>query len=492
MIKKSIMIQGTASSVGKSFICAGLCRIFARKGYNVNPFKAQNMSLNSYITAEGGEIGRAQVNQAEAAFKLPHTSMNPILLKPCGEKKSQVILNGKVFKTMYASDYYSFKKELIPFVKDLYEKLLNNSDLVVIEGAGSPAEINLKENDIVNMGMAKIAGSPVILVADIDNGGVFASIYGTVMLLPPEERKYIKGIIINKFRGDVELLKSGIEKIEELTGICVLGVIPMFKVDIEEEDSQYDFKILENNKKSDLDIAVIKLPYMSNFTDINALKLEPNVYVYFAEKAADIKKPHVIIIPGTKSTVNAFQFLKETGIDKKIVELSSNGTFIFGICGGYQLLGKELKDPFNVEGGGNSKGLGLLNISTVFLKDKTTVLSKGKENMFGEYVKGYEIHMGEQKFLSESLRFIDLNGGFDGALSDNKKIAGTYFHGIFDNGIFTRKYINFVRKSFGINPYIGEINDYKQYKNSQYEKLADVIEQNIDMDKILRIMEDGI
>ena len=284
MKNRSIMLQGTASNVGKSILCTALCRIFTEDGYDVNPFKSQNMSLNSYITAEGGEMGRAQVSQAEACYKLPHTDMNPILLKPSTDKKSQIILNGKVFDSMKAMDYFKFKPSLKPEIQKTYNRLLEKSDIVVLEGAGSPAEINLKDNDIVNMGMAEMAKAPVILVGDIDKGGVFASLLGTIMLLTEEERKRVKGIIINKFRGDVELLKSGLVQIEELTGVPVLGVVPMLDVDIEDEDSEADFLKYSKNKDGDIDIAVIKLPYISNFTDINALALEKNVKIRCAGK----------------------------------------------------------------------------------------------------------------------------------------------------------------------------------------------------------------
>ena len=492
MKNKSIMLQGTASNVGKSLICTALCRIFTEDGYNVNPFKSQNMSLNSYITAEGGEMGRAQVAQAEACYKLPHTDMNPILLKPSTDKKSQIILNGKVFGNMKAMEYFKFKPNLKPEIEKTYKRLSDRSDIVVIEGAGSPAEINLKENDIVNMGMAEIANAPVILVGDIDKGGVFASLAGTIMLLTEEERKRVKGIIINKFRGDVSLLKSGLVQIEEITGVPVLGVVPMVDVDIEDEDSEADFIKYSKNKTGNIDVAVIKLPYISNFTDINALALEKNVHIRFVNNYEELENPDIIILPGTKSTMNAVKFLKEKNLFYSIREAYQNGTFVFGICGGYQLMGKAIYDEYSAESEQKfAEVLGILDIETYFEKEKTTVLSNGVENIFGEVVKGYEIHMGTEKKGANVKSFINFENGSDGAISKNGKAMGTYFHGIFDNGKFTRKFINMVRREKGVEEYNGDIVNFSDYKESQYNKLAKIVRESIDMEKIYSIVREG-
>ncbi len=493
MKNRSIMLQGTASNVGKSILCTALCRIFTEDGYDVNPFKSQNMSLNSYITAEGGEMGRAQVSQAEACYKLPHTDMNPILLKPSTDKKSQIILNGKVFDSMKAMDYFKFKPSLKPEIQKTYNRLLEKSDIVVLEGAGSPAEINLKDNDIVNMGMAEMAKAPVILVGDIDKGGVFASLLGTIMLLTEEERKRVKGIIINKFRGDVELLKSGLVQIEELTGVPVLGVVPMLDVDIEDEDSEADFLKYSKNKDGDIDIAVIKLPYISNFTDINALALEKNVKIRFVNGADELENPDIIILPGTKSTMNGLKFLKEKKLFEGIKECYEKGSFVFGICGGYQLMGKKLFDEYGVESDEKEAcGLGLLDVETYFEKEKKTVLSKGIESIFGESVKGYEIHMGTEKKGQQAESFIKTENGVDGCMANNFRAVGTYFHGIFDNGVFTRKYLNMVRKSKGLNEYEGEIVNFSDYKESQYKKLAKEVRKSLDIEKIYRIVREGL
>lgn len=493
MKNKSIMLQGTASNVGKSLLCTALCRIFTEDGYNVNPFKSQNMSLNSYITPEGGEMGRAQVAQAEACHKLPHTDMNPILLKPSTDKKSQIILNGKVFDSMNAMDYFKFKPNLKPEIKKTYKRLLDKSDIVVLEGAGSPAEINLKDNDIVNMGMAEIANSPVILVGDIDKGGVFASLVGTIMLLTPEERKRVKGIIINKFRGDVSLLEPGLVQIEEITKVPVIGVVPMVDVDIDDEDSEADFLKYSKNKNGNIDIAVIKLPYISNFTDINALALEKNVNIRFVNSCEELEKPDIIILPGTKSTMNALEFLREKGLFYEIKKAHNEGAFVFGICGGYQLMGKTINDENSVESDIKTmEGLGLLNIHTYFENEKKTVLSEGKESLFGLNVKGYEIHMGTEKKGDNVKSFINTEYGFEGAVSSDKRAVGTYFHGIFDNGVFTRKYVNMVRRSKNIEEYNGDIVNFSDYKESQYTKLANIVRNSIDIDKIYKILEEDL
>ncbi|MDD7794987.1 cobyric acid synthase [Clostridium sp. 'White wine YQ'] len=490
---KSIMLQGTASTVGKSILCTALCRIFTEDNYDVFPFKAQNMSLNSGVTPDGHEMGRAQIMQAEACYKVPSSKMNPILLKPTSDRKSQVVLLGEVWNNLDAVDYFKKKKELKEKIQDVYGDISSRHEVIVIEGAGSPAEINLSD-EFVNMGMAKIAESPVLLVGDIDKGGVFASLYGTIMLLPEEERKLIKGIIINKFRGSIELLEPGLKQIEDLTGVPVVGVIPHFKLDLEDEDSVTDFS--KFNRDGELKIAVIKVPYMSNFTDFNSLALNTGVRVEFVELNQEIEKYHLIILPGSKSTIGDLKALKESGMDDKIIKERERGKFIFGICGGYQMLGKEVSDVSGVESNlSRETGLGLLPIYTEFQKDKNTVLSEGYENLSGNKVKGYEIHMGKT-YLTETSDikdFIKLTStdGEDGVISQDEKVIGTYFHGIFDNGEFTLQLLNKIRKTFNIELQ-NKVFNYYDYKNTQYDELALIVRKSLDMEKIYKILNEGV
>ncbi|MEQ8155400.1 MAG: cobyric acid synthase [Clostridiaceae bacterium] len=500
MLKKAkgIMLQGTASTVGKSILCTALCRIFTQDGMDVFPFKAQNMSLNSGVTPEGHEMGRAQIMQAEASGKVPSSKMNPILLKPTSDRKSQVIVMGKIWDDLDAVDYFARKAVLKGKVKEVYEEIENNYQTVVIEGAGSPAEINLSD-EFVNMGMAKIAKSPVILVGDIDKGGVFASLYGTVMLLPPEERSLIKGIIINKFRGSVELLKPGLKQIEELTGVPVIGVVPHFTLDLEDEDSVTDFT--KFSKKGALKVGIIRLPYMSNFTDFNSLSLNPETEVEFVELNEEIDKYHFIILPGSKSTIGDLKALKESGMDSRIKAERENGKFILGICGGYQMLGMEVTDPHGYETSIlKEEGLGLLPISTEFEKEKNTVLSVGIDTVSGTEVRGYEIHMGKtvkipqgNRELMDLMDFIKLTSaeGYDGVISHDGRVAGTYFHGIFDCGEFTSEYLNSIRRTFGIREE-KEVFSYGKHKDSQYDKLALTVREALDMDKLYKILQEGV
>lgn len=491
MKNKSIMLQGTSSSVGKSILCTALCRILAQNGLKVMPFKSQNMSLNSGVTPEGHEMGRAQVMQAEAAGVAPSSKMNPILLKPTSDRKSQVILLGKVWNTLDAVNYFKIKKNLKTKVEEVYKELKNESDVVVIEGAGSPAEINLSD-EFVNMGMAKIAKSPVLLVGDIDKGGVFASLYGTIMLLPEEERKMIKGIIINKFRGSVELLKPGLKQIEELTGVPVVGVVPYFALDLEDEDSVVDFK--KFNKEGALKVGVIRLPYMSNFTDFNSLSLNEEISLSFVELHENLDNYHLIVIPGSKSTIGDLKALRESGMDKKLINAFKNGKYLFGVCGGYQILGKVIRDKESFETNlQEEQGLGFLNIETEFREEKVTVLSKGIEKLFGTEVTGYEIHMGETSGdnLLDEKAFIKGERGLDGVVDCEGRLIGTYYHGIFDNGEFTLKYLNMIRATFNL-PIEREYVDYWQYKMREYDKLADIVREALDMEKIYKIMEEGL
>ena len=504
---KNIMLLGTGSNVGKSIIAAGLCRIFYQDGYRVSPFKSQNMALNSYITKDGKEMGRAQVVQAEAANIEPESFMNPILLKPTTDRKSQVIVNGKVYKNMDAREYFAYKHNLKKDIMAAYNHIRENFDICVLEGAGSPAEINLKEDDIVNTGMAEMADSPVLLVADIDRGGVFAAIYGTVMLLEENERKRIKGVIINKFRGDKSLLTSGIEMIEKLTDIPVLGAVPFVPLGIEEEDSLGIDKYNEK-KEGKIRISIIKLKHISNFTDIDALSHYNDVSLKYVTKSSELGNEDIIIIPGSKNTVEDMKDLIEKNIGREIVRIAKKGTPVFGICGGFQMLGQKIMDPEKIESDLKEiSGLGLLDIETVMKSDKTTTQYKNTvKNVSGILagtegmeIKGYEIHQGysypvneknEENNNSENILKNDTGCLFGdenlkGTVKDN--VAGTYIHGIFDNSEFTSHFLNEVRKLKGLDR-IDENFSYSDYKNREYDKLAEVLRENIDIKKIYEIM----
>ncbi len=501
---KNIMLLGTGSNVGKSIITAGLCRIFYQDGYSVAPFKSQNMALNSFITKDGKEMGRAQVVQAEAAKIEPESWMNPILLKPTTDRKSQVIVNGKVYKNMDAREYFAYKHNLKKDIMKAYGHIRDNFDICVLEGAGSPAEINLKEDDIVNTGMAEMADAPVILVADIDRGGVFASIYGTIKLLLPHEQERIRGVIINKFRGDKTLLEPGIEMIEELTGVPVLGVVPYVKLGIEEEDSLGIDKYNEK-KEGKVRISVIKLKHISNFTDIDALSHYEDVSLKYVEKASDLGNEDIIIIPGSKNTIEDMKELIEKEINTRIVRLAKNGTVVFGICGGFQMLGQKITDPHKIESSiGEISGLGLLPIETVMEKTKTTtqytntLKNTGNsilEGAEGITVKGYEIHQGysclesaflEGKSKEQTVRECIFGDGIlKGMAKDN--IIGTYIHGIFDNSEFTSHILNKVRERKGLDR-INENFSFAEYKDREYDKLAQILRENLDMRAIYGIM----
>ena len=501
---KVIMIQGTMSNAGKSLVTAGLCRVFKQDGYKVAPFKSQNMALNSFITKEGLEMGRAQVMQAEACGIEPSVNMNPILLKPTNDVGSQVIVNGEVLGNMSARDYYKKKTELIPHIMEAYNNLAKEYDIIVMEGAGSPAEINLKENDIVNMGMAKLVNSPVLLGGDIDRGGVFASIAGTLMLLEEDERKMIKGTIINKFRGDVNILKPGLDMIEEITKTPVVGVVPYMELDIDDEDSLSE---RFNNKGTvDLiDIAVIRLPRISNFTDFNTFEYIPGVSLRYVKSVRELKDPDMIILPGTKNTMEDLKWLRESGLETQILKQAAKGKVIFGICGGYQMLGMELSDPFNVESGGTMAGMGLLPTKTVFEKEKVRTRVSGNFNEVSgilaelSYVEfeGYEIHMGQTTydFNEEELTTIDNVNGEDiikndGLYKDN--VYGSYIHGIFDKEEVSKAIVESLCIHKGIDYSSISTVDIEKYKEEQYDKLAEGIRNSLDMKAIYKILESGI
>lgn len=485
MKTKKLMFLGTASSVGKSTIATAFCRYFKKKGYDVAPFKALNISLNSFVTKEGDEIGRAQVVQAEACEIEPKEYMNPILMKPNVNSKTQVIVRGKVYCTMDSYKYKDLNKYLKDVSKEAFEDICKDHDCIILEGSGSCAEINLRDTDIANMQMAEAADAPVILVADIDRGGVFASIVGTIMLLTEEERKRVKGVIINKFRGKKEYFKPAMKQIEDLINIPVLGVMPYFKLDIEDEDAVTEK--IKNVRGNGVDIAVIRLPHMSNFTDFTALSSMDNVNVRYVENKDEIREADVIIIPGSKNTINDLEFIRENGFEEVLKSEINNGKTIFGICGGYQILGKKIKDPLGIEGEPREvEGLGLLEIETTFNKLKNTRQIKGI-NTEGIEVSGYEIHNGESISLNDNNIWIRTKDGeVVGMKSPNGKVYGTYLHGIFDEGEFGTNFINNIKEELSIEA-SKEFN-YKEYKLQQYDELCKLLEENVDMDKVNEIM----
>ncbi|AUM87065.1 cobyric acid synthase CobQ [Clostridium botulinum] len=487
-----IMIQGTASSVGKSLIVAALCRIFKQDGYSVCPFKSQNMSLNSYITLDGEEMGRAQVLQAYAAGLEPEVYMNPILLKPTSDKKSQIIVNGKVYGNSTAMEYHNLKIKFKGMLKEQFKKLEEDFDIVVMEGAGSPAEINLRDRDIVNMGMAEIVDAPVLLVGDIDKGGVFASLAGTMLLLNEGEKERVKGTIINKFRGDVEILKPGLDMLEDIIHIPCLGVVPYTRLQLEDEDGAVEF-----NKKAyaPIDIAVIKMPHISNFTDLDALKSEEDVSIRFVTSKEEFKEPDLLIIPGSKNTIEDLLYLRQCGLEERIKEYSREGKII-GICGGYQVLGSKIKDPYKVETDlGEIDGLNLLDMETIFEKEKVTtrvsakLINEETENI----VYGYEIHMGISKYsenIKPLFKIYDKNGEkvdyFDGAINEKGNVMGTYIHGVFDGVVFREKIINELRVKKGLKKKKSQM--YEHMREKELDKLADIVRQSLDMEKIYFII----
>ncbi|CVI72196.1 Cobyric acid synthase [Eubacteriaceae bacterium CHKCI004] len=493
---KAIMVQGTMSNSGKTFVTAGLCRVFKQDGYKVAPFKSQNMALNSYITEEGLEIGRAQAMQAEAAMIPPTHWMNPILLKPTSNMGSQVIVNGEVYDNLSAQEYYKMKDNLAPEVMKAFNHLAAENDIIVIEGAGSPAEINLAENDIVNMGMAKMADAPVILVADIDRGGVFASAYGTIKLLPQEDQDRFCGIVINKFRGDVEILKPGLTMLEDLTDKPVLGVLPMEKIDVDDEDSLSD-RLNQRTFTEGIDVAVIRLPHISNFTDFSVFELIDGVSLRYVSDKRELGEPDLILLPGTKNTMADMEWLIESGLESKIIRASKD-TRIIGICGGFQILGKELHDPEHVEHGGDMRGLGLLDTSTVFQGGKTRTRIHGcireEQNLYGlenRQLEGYEIHMGATTNLGGAVPMIELEDGrTDAYMTLDGRIWGSYLHGIFDNEDLVFGLVHDIMREKGINPGENHLS-VAEYKEIQYNKLADLIRNNLDMDQIYRILFNG-
>ena len=500
---KTIMIQGTMSNAGKSLLTAGLCRIFRQDGYRVAPFKSQNMALNSYITSEGLEMGRAQVMQAEAAGIEPSVLMNPILLKPTNDTGSQVIVNGEVLGTMSARDYFKYKKNLVPDIMKAFRALAEKNDIIVIEGAGSPAEINLKTDDIVNMGMAKMADAPVLLAGDIDRGGVFAQLYGTVELLEPEERNRIRGLIINKFRGDKTILDPGIEMLEEKCGIPVVGVAPYLDIQVEDEDSLTE-RFDRGQETGLIDIAVIRIPRISNFTDFNPLESIPGVSLRYVKHTSDLKNPDVIILPGTKNTMEDLRWLRESGMEALILKAADRGTLIFGICGGYQMLGETLSDPHDVEAGGSMRGMGLLPMDTIFAEKKTRTQVTGRFlDLDGDYetlseveFTGYEIHMGDSVRRNPAKPCTSVRDEVTGKEKTEgtftRNVCGTYVHGIFDKEETALALIRAAGKKKGVDVSRMEGVDFASFKEQQYDILAAELRKHLDMKKIYEILEQGV
>ena len=484
MPAKSIMIQGTMSNAGKSVLAAGLCRIFRQDGYKVAPFKSQNMALNSFITAQGLEMGRAQVMQAEAAGVEPTVEMNPILLKPTSDVGSQVIVNGRAVGNLTASEYFRRKSKLIPQVLEAYHTLEEQYDIIVVEGAGSPAEINLKSQDIVNMGLARMVGAPVLLAGDIDRGGVFAALYGTLALLEAEERPYVKGTIINKFRGDVELLRPGLQQLEALCQVPVLGVVPWMELDLDEEDS-LSSRLDARGGKAPLDVAVVRLPRISNFTDFDPLQRHPAVGLRYVNQPEELGRPDLVILPGTKSTLADLRWLRQSGLEAAILKLASRGTPVIGICGGYQMLGRTLSDPLGVEGGGSLDGMGLLETTTVFSPEKTTTRTvcsfpacRGLfASLSGCPLEGYEIHMGQS----------------EGLFTVSGSVLGTYLHGLFDSPQLVERLVGLLMEEKGL-AWQGEEprESLWSYKQRQYDKLAQTLRESLDLEKIYEIVERGV
>ncbi len=502
---KNIMLQGTMSNAGKSLLTAALCRIFRQDGYRVAPFKSQNMALNSGVTADGLEMGRAQIMQAEAAGLLPDVRMNPVLLKPTGDHTSQVIVNGKAVGTMDAREYFSFRSSLLPQILEAYDSLSRENDIIVIEGAGSPAEINLKKDDIVNMGLAELLDAPVLLAGDIDRGGVFASLYGTAALVNQKERQRIKAFVINKFRGDVSLLQDGLDQIENLTGIPVLGVVPFISgLMIDDEDSLSGqlaaAESQKNKQEAALHIAVLRLPFISNFTDLQTFSRLPFVQVSFfdsfdtySQAVSEYGEPDMFVIPGTKNTVHALFWLRETKLDRLIIQKAKSGLPTIGICGGFQLLGKILRDEDGNEDEGRQSemaALGLLPIETSFTKEKTraqvdTVLQKIVgifAPLSGCRVTGYEIHQGVTRFFSTD----DGEKTAVPSVCVCENVLGTYIHGFFDSDEISRATIALLCQRKGIP--LPAYQPYQQERQAAYDRLADLVRKSLNMDAVYKIV----
>lgn len=507
MRARAIMVLGTSSHVGKSLLTAALCRIFAQQGYRVAPFKSQNMSLNSAVTPEGLEIGRAQALQAEAAGILPSVHMNPILLKPSGDMSSQVVVLGKIWGKLTASEYHLRRvEELLPIIRESYETLAAQNDIVILEGAGSPAEINLKQHDIVNMRMAELADAICILIGDIDRGGVFASLFGTIELLDPHEQDRIGGFVINKFRGDISLLSPGITTIEDRLDKPCLGVVPHIPhLMIEEEDSLGLPPIQADNDDSwplfaeptrPLRIAVIALPSFSNFTDFDALRAESSVSLRFCQAPQQLTQADVVIVPGSKQTADDLRWMQCKDIDLALIDHARKG-LVVGICGGMQILGKDITDPNDMEHKGNIEALGLLAIHTTMQPQKITRISAGRlidATLFGQpipslAISGYEIHIGTTRYLEDAKPFAQLGTSsnsevlLDGCVSHDGRVFGSYLHGLFDNDTFRHTFLTTARAFYNLAP-ATHMENWQQKREDSLNRLANTVRSSLDMPRL--------
>ena len=531
---KTIMIQGTMSGAGKSLLCAGLCRIFREDGYRVLPFKSQNMALNSFVTEEGLEMGRAQVLQAEAAGVTPSVDMNPVLLKPTGDTGSQVIVNGEVLGTMQAADYFAFKKQLVPQILAAFDRLAARADVIVIEGAGSPAEINLRENDIVNMGLAELLDAPVLLAGDIDRGGVFAQLYGTLALLQESERARVKGLIINKFRGDPAILAPGITMLEEKCGKRVLGTVPFLDIALEDEDSLSDR--FRQKAPAAVDLAVVRFPRISNFTDFDAFEPLPGVSLRYVSRPSELKTPDLIFLPGSKNTIDDLRWMRESGMEAAVKKRLERGTVVFGICGGYQMLGAEVRDPEGAETGQRNstiRGMELLPLVTVMEGQKTRRQVEGRflamdgplAAISGSPFRGYEIHMGTTGPAVEAAPDIPEAAVRPEAVSSHQEAAeplfksaipqqpsvfleagdlqtgeraaggyqrglvyGCYVHGLFDRGDLAGRLAKCLADRKGVRLEDPEYTDFGAFREQEFRKLSRALRQSLDMDAIYSAM----
>lgn len=487
---KAIMVVGTTSHAGKSLLTAALCRILSRRGWRLTPFKGQNMALNAYVTPNGGEIGHAQAVQAWAAGINPAIEMNPILLKPQGDMTSQVIIKGRPVGRATALEYYEqYFQPGWQAITESLQALSLEYDLVICEGAGSPAEINLKHRDLTNMRVARHLNANTILVVDIDRGGAFAHVVGTLQLLDPEERALIKGIVINKFRGQRSLLQSGVEWLEKFTGIPVIGVIPWIEHDFPAEDSLDLFEPRSKNTKGDITIAVVRLPRISNFTDFDPLEAEPTVNIRYVSPKQDLGHPDAVIIPGTKATIADYTILQQTGMSEAIKEYVASGGTVMGICGGFQMLGKIIADPEGIEGNDSQRceALGLLPLTTLITPQKVVRQRQVTSNypQVGLPISGYEIHQGRTRQLdTKEVRHL-FDDPYLGMVDSTESVWGTYLHGIFDNGPWRRAWLNLLRQQRGLHSLPTGISNYREQREAVLDAIADVIEANIDLKPIL-------
>lgn len=513
---KTLMFLGTGSDVGKSVLTAAFCRIFKQDGYAVAPFKAQNMALNSYITSDGGEMGRAQVVQAEAAGIEPHVDMNPILLKPTSSMGSQVIVLGKVVGNFTAKEYYAYKKELVDVVRAAFERLAARYDLVVLEGAGSAVELNLKDHDLVNLAMARWVQAPCLLVGDIDRGGIFASLLGSLMLMEKEDRDLIAGFVVNKFRGDPDLFRPGVRILEERSGRPVLGVVPYFQhIAVPEEDSvALTRRMAKSVDPKDTSqrwrIGVVRLPYISNYTDFDCLERDERLHVVYFDRPADVFLCDAVILPGSKNTIEDMLALERSGMADALRAYHKAGGVLVGICGGYQMLGRRIIDPHGAESRvQETQGLGLLPMTTEMAMEKMTCQAMARlrvpnplsaSDLFPLY--GYEIHMGRSRFEGDApvqglFEVVSRNGvavseqeAADGAWTDEGRVWGTYLHGIFDNDTFRDRFVAFLaaQKGMAADGMGSQSFRFSQWKEDQYDLLADFVRRHCDVDRIYRIM----